>query len=168
MMAAGEFRRDLFYRINVFPILLPALRERRKDIAQLVDHFLFRFNSRLKRPPQWLTAEALEKLIRYDWPGNIRELRNVMERAAILSLNQMIDAECVLFGSELTRAFDATQPAEPSQESLPHQVASYERNLLINALRDHRSIRKTALRLGISHTALLNKLKKHGIDPATL
>ncbi|MEZ5583677.1 MAG: sigma 54-interacting transcriptional regulator [Candidatus Competibacteraceae bacterium] len=168
MMAAGEFRRDLFYRINVFPILLPALRERREDIAQLVDHFLFRFNSRLKRPPQWLTAEALDKLMRYDWPGNIRELRNVMERAAILSLNQAIDAECVLFGSELTRAFDVSEPAEPSQESLPHQVAGYEKNLLINALRDQRSIRKTAQRLGISHTALLNKLKKHGIDPATL
>ena len=168
MMAAGEFRQDLFYRINVFPILLPALRERKPDIAQLVDHFLFRFNSRLKRPPQWLTAEALEKLMHYEWPGNIRELRNVMERAAILNVNQAITAASVLFSSELNRTIDPVRPAEFTNESLPYQVACYEKNVLINALREHRSIRKTALRLGISHTALLNKIKKHKIDLARL
>ncbi|MEE4376526.1 MAG: sigma 54-interacting transcriptional regulator [Candidatus Competibacteraceae bacterium] len=168
MMAAGEFRQDLFYRINVFPILLPALRERKADVAQLVDHFLFRFNSRLKRPPQWLTGEALEKLMHYDWPGNIRELRNVMERAAILNVKQAITAECVLFSSELTRAIDPVRSAESTHESLPDQVACYEKNLLISALRDHHSIRKTALHLGISHTAVLNKLKKYSIDPKRL
>jgi transcriptional regulator of aroF, aroG, tyrA and aromatic amino acid transport len=168
MLAGGEFRQDLFYRINVFPIVLPALRERTEDLPPLVEHFLFRFNARLKRPAQSLRPAALEKLMRHSWPGNIRELRNVVERAAILSATSRIGPDCILFGGELVQTATAPVPAATTGEPLPCRVARHEKNLLVEALHEHRSLRQTALLLGISHTALLNKLKKHGIDPATL
>ena len=168
MMVEGEFRHDLFYRINVFPIYLPALHERREDIPQLVEHFLFRFNARLKRPAQSLNGAALEKLIQYHWPGNIRELRNVVERAAILSEGRPIGSDSILFNFELGRDTGQIPLTDSAGEPLPRQLARYERKLLMAALGEHRSIRKTALSLGISHTTLLNKLKKHGIELATL
>jgi transcriptional regulator of aroF, aroG, tyrA and aromatic amino acid transport len=167
MLVSQEFRQDLFYRINVFPIFLPALRERKEDIPLLVEHFLFRFNARLKRPAQSLQRAALEKLRQYPWPGNIRELRNVVERAAILSVNREIGPDCIFFGSELDQAGTA-DAGTASSESLPCRIAHYEKSLLLEALAKHTSLRQTALRLGISHTALLNKLKKYGIDLETL
>lgn len=168
MLASGEFRQDLFYRINVFPIYLPALRERIEDLPALIEHFLFRFNARLKRPAQSLQQAALDKLMHHPWPGNIRELRNVIERAAILSASPQIGPDCIIFGSELGQPEVFQPAAETPGEPLPYRVARHEKNLLVEALHEHRSLRQTAVRLGISHTALLNKLKKHGIDPATL
>ncbi len=168
MITTGEFRQDLFYRINVFPILLPALSERKEDIPPLVEHFLFRFNARLKRAAQSLSSAALEKLVDYHWPGNIRELRNVVERAAILSGSRQIGPESILFGCDLARTIDPGRLTGLVGERLPQQLARHEKNLLVAALRENRSIRQTALCLGVSHTAVLNKLKKHGIDPATL
>ena len=79
----GRFRRDLFYRLNVFPIRVPALRERREDIPLLVDHFIRRFAERQHKPVPRLAEGVLERLLEYSWPGNIRELQNVVERAII-------------------------------------------------------------------------------------
>ena len=81
----GNFRKDLFYRINVFPIMLPSLRERRENIPLLADHFLKKHAKKLKRPVAGLTSQALDLLSRYDWPGNVRELENEIERALTLA-----------------------------------------------------------------------------------
>jgi nitrogen regulation protein NR(I) len=90
LIASGAFREDLFYRLNVVPIHLPALRERTGDIALLVEHFLARFNERLKKKVEGVEAEALEQLVQYPWPGNIRELENVIERAVLFCDSQKL------------------------------------------------------------------------------
>ena len=82
---AGSFRADLFYRLNVFPLTLPALRERREDIPLLASYFLSRTGRKLGRPLERLSKESMERLLRYDWPGNVRELVSVIERAAIMA-----------------------------------------------------------------------------------
>ena len=85
MVADGQFRNDLYYRLNVFPVVLPPLRERRDDIPRLVRHFAQKFARRMGRQIETIPAEAMDALVQYPWPGNIRELENVIERAVILS-----------------------------------------------------------------------------------
>ena len=85
MVADGRFREDLYYRLNVFPIVLPPLRERRDDIPRLVRHFTQRFARRMGRRIETIPAAIMDALVRYPWPGNVRELQNVIERAVILS-----------------------------------------------------------------------------------
>ncbi len=162
------FREDLYYRINVFPIHLPPLRARGEDIPVLAEHFLFQFNARLGKTAQALTPAALEKLRRHSWPGNVRELRNVIERAAILCATERIDKDCILFGAEIGAAMKGL--GAPAAErlttgaSLAELVAGYEKQILIEALGKSRSVRKVARQLGVSHTTLLNKIKRHRID----
>src|SRR5262249_11187400 len=85
MVAEGRFRGDLYYRLNVFPVVLPPLRERRDDIPRLVSHFTQRFARRMGRRIEAIPTEVMDALVRYPWPGNVRELQNVIERAVILS-----------------------------------------------------------------------------------
>ena len=89
-MYEQKFREDLFYRINVFPVFLPPLRERRNDIPALTDHFIEKFNKINNASIKRITTSALDMLMVYSWPGNIRELENVIERACILSLDGVI------------------------------------------------------------------------------
>ena len=100
MIEAKLFRRDLYYRINVLPIHIPPMKERIEDIPLLVEHFLFQLASKLGKNVQTLTVAALHKLRQHIWPGNIRELKNVIERASILSEGDQIDVESVLFSHE--------------------------------------------------------------------
>ncbi len=167
MVEENRFREDLYYRINVFPMHIPPLRERLEDIPLLVEHFLFRFNSRLGKKVQALSGEALGKLTRHNWPGNVRELRNVVERAAILSTSETIGADSILFKSEIGRAMQGIAgPLAGGQEGdlLPALMDRYEKQLLTAALENSRSIRKVARKLGVSHTTLLNKMKKHDLS----
>jgi len=90
LVEKGEFREDLYYRINVFPLQLPPLRERRKDIIPLADHFLHRCGQAMGKPNPNITDEAKQILFKYSWPGNIRELQNAIERAAILSTDDPV------------------------------------------------------------------------------
>jgi PAS domain S-box-containing protein len=167
MVEDDLFREDLYYRINVLPIHIPPLRRRLEDIGPLVDHFLFRLNSRLHKKLQVVDASALAKLNGHHWPGNVRELKNVIERGAILAEGNRIGAECILFGFEIARDLKpAGQIARApiGHEPLHEMVDRYERQLIEEALGKDLSLRKTAKLLSLSHTGLRNKIHKHRID----
>jgi PAS domain S-box-containing protein len=160
------FRQDLYYRINVLPIHIPPLCERKEDIPLLVEHFLFQLASRLKKPLQSLSPGAMQRLLSHQWPGNVRELKNVIERAAILCESQVIQASAIVFSHELgsvCRPRSATQTPTHGDRpfSLRRAIADYERDLISRAMKRCRSKREAARFLEISHTALLHKLKKH-------
>src|SRR5262249_34978841 len=140
---AGRFRRDLYYRLSVFPIELPPLRDRLEDIGLLAVHFLNLAARRLNCPTPALTEQALEQLTSYGWPGNIRELRNVIERAVILSqrgplrIDRALDARPLAAGMQLRPAAnvleDRVRPIEGRVLS-PADLARRERDNIINAL----------------------------------
>jgi transcriptional regulator of aroF, aroG, tyrA and aromatic amino acid transport len=165
MVEEGKFRKDLYYRINVLPIHIPPLKERKEDIPSLAEHFLFQFNAKLGKISQYLEPGAVEKLVRYDWPGNVRELRNVIERAAILAEKDHIDEAGIFFSFEIGRAAEKA-PSEMDDDELGNHsihdlVGKYERDLISDTLTRFTSVRKAALWLGVSHTTLLNKIKKY-------
>jgi len=156
----GLFRRDLFYRLAVFPIHLPPLRERREDIPALADHFLAKAAARLGREFAGIDAESMERLIEYRWPGNIRELQNVIERSAILSDGAHLQVPPVLL---LTRA-----GAVPATSTLSRAIESGERRLIEQALEESngRVFGPTgaATRLGIPSSTLESKIKRLRIN----
>jgi PAS domain S-box-containing protein len=166
-----KFRQDLYYRINVLPIHIPPLRERSNDIPLLVEHFLFQLASKLGKPIQVILPDGMDKLLRHDWPGNIRELKNVVERAAILCDAEQIDIKNILFSHEIGQTVSpgTCQPVWeiPGAGSLKEKLAVYEIRMINDTLADSKSIREAARHLKISHTALLNKLKKHDIKMET-
>lgn len=130
----------------------------------LADHFLFQINCKLGSTLQRLSAEALNKLMDHDWPGNVRELKNVIERAAILCDTAEVGGESILFSFDL--ASPATGLANPKRgpstgQSLSDQLDTLERQIVAHALKSARSIRQAATILGVSHTTLRNKIKKH-------
>jgi len=153
----GWFRADLYYRLNVFPIHVPPLRERREDIPELVQHFVRRFSERLKRPPRRVARRTLERLLAYDWPGNVRELENVIERAMIVSTGVELEVDPTWLVP--TRA---TPP--PASQAL---LADVERRTIVEALnRAGGKIygpRGAAAILGLKPTTLYGKMRKHGI-----
>ena len=164
LVETGAFRQDLYYRINVLPIHLPPLNARTEDIPVLANHFLFQINCKLGTDLQQLSPEALGKLILHSWPGNVRELKNVIERAAILCDTILIGVESILFSFDLAvPALTAGKVLSPVEEAndLTRQLDALERQIIAKALKSARSIRQAAGRLGISHTTLRNKIKKH-------
>lgn len=159
MVADGVFREDLFYRLNVFSILLPPLRERREDIALLADYFLDSAHS-----PATLGHEAVDCLGRHLWPGNIRELRNAMERAAILAGGGVITS-AHLPASVL--GADQPQKEESLPDDLDDHLAALEKKYIEKALSESGGVQvRAAERLGIKDRSLWHRLKKYGIDPA--
>ena len=166
MVEDGEFRQDLYYRINVLPIHIPPLQERLDDIALLAEHFLFTLASRMGRPAKALAPDALAKLRTHHWPGNVRELKNVMDRAAILCPSDVISAGFVILSHELGDGIPGH--SEPLSRPVPdqplkEQLDALEKQILNASLSRARSVRQAALSLGLSHTALLNKIKRHGL-----
>jgi len=149
----GRFREDLFYRLNVFPIELPPLRERREDIPLLVEHFLRQRN----RPPDVVSPEAMEALLTYDWPGNVRELENVIERALILAGEERITPDLLPFG----------RPKAGAKVELPDEgvnLEEVERELIIQALeKTGWNKAKAAKLLGISRRRLYSRMEALGI-----
>jgi two-component system response regulator AtoC len=161
---AGRFRQDLFYRLNVIRIDVPALKERRDDIPTLVEHFLARFNTKFGRNVQGVSDDALMRLQAYDWPGNVRELRNVLERAVIMEADEM------LLGTHLPRDLGLSgAPSSPGQASgafrLPEEgidLEALERSMLVQAMERTRGNQSAAARLlGISRYALRYRLEKY-------
>ena len=164
LVETGAFRQDLYYRTNLLPIHLPPLNARIEDIPTLADHFLFQINCKLGTNLQYLSPEALDKLFRHSWPGNVRELKNVIERASILCDSTVIGVESILFSFDLAVPVSAISsvmvPVEQGN-SLTRQLDALERQIVANAMKSARSIRQAAGRLGVSHTTLRNKIKKH-------
>jgi DNA-binding NtrC family response regulator len=159
MIADGSFREDLFYRLNVIEVLLPPLPERREDIPALAEHFMARAAGKLGRDVR-LSADAVERLLRYPWPGNVRELENAIERAAILARGDAVAPEDlpphVTAGLSL-----GPSPALPRQTTL----AETERGHILTTLeRFGRNHSAAAEALGIGRTTLWRKLKEYGLD----
>ncbi|MBQ9406511.1 MAG: sigma 54-interacting transcriptional regulator [Desulfovibrio sp.] len=173
MVAAGTFRRDLFYRLNVFPILLPPLRCRQEDILPLAHHFAVRFSQRNGRGSVRLSLAVMEMLQRYAWPGNIRELENVMERAVLLvgraGLILPRHLPPAVHGDRLfaTQAADAAVTRQRSG-SLQEQIEELERAAIVEALEASRGhVGKAAERLGLTERIVALRMKKYGISYKT-
>lgn len=164
-VADGRFREDLFYRLNVVPITIPSLRERREDIPLLVDAFIDRFCQENNRPNPGITAEAMEMLCSYDWPGNVRELENAIERTVILSGGGKIGA-ADLPARMSSRSATANAPRAdiPVDMPLKKAVERFEAALISSLLRELGGSRdKTSRRLGVTRVTLYNKMKKYGL-----
>ena len=160
MVQERSFRADLFYRLNVFPVSVPPLRERRDDIPLLVDHFVRRLAGRMNRPVSPVSEAAMESLRQYDWPGNIRELQNVIERALVLSQ-----------GAELHLPFALANPTiAAAAPGGPRTLAEAERQHILATLRQAGGVvsgrNGAAARLGLPRTTLLYRMRKLGIGPA--
>jgi transcriptional regulator with PAS, ATPase and Fis domain len=147
-----RFREDLFYRLNVFPLQLPPLRDRLETLPQLVDFFVRKYSHSMGKPVTGVDAEALSAMKGYAWPGNVRELQNVIERAVILSQGN------IGLGS-LPESIRNRQAARPNESKAI--IKSVEKEMIITALRKHSDNRRlTAAELGISRRALQYKLKE--------
>jgi len=157
-----RFREDLYFRLNVFPIQLPPLRERKEDIPILIDNFLADANLRLGTSITGVSRDAMEPLLRYHWPGNIRELKNIVERAATMAEGEFITSKVITLSFAGPKSGLAL-PELPAY--LGEIIEEVERQLLIGALQKTGGIQVEAAKLlGITEKNLWKKIKKHGID----
>jgi two-component system, NtrC family, response regulator AtoC len=162
-VASGKLREDLFYRLNVFQIHVPPLRERLEDVPLLAEHFLATLNER-EKTHRALTPDALEMLLGYDWPGNVRELRNVIQRAYIMCETNTIDADCI--------PFDAARSPRGAKRGVASvtvpvgtSIADMERQLILATVAAHSGQKeKAAELLGISPKTLYNRLREYEGD----
>jgi len=160
-VAAGRFREDLYYRLNVFPVHVPPLRERREDIPVLVEYFASRYGARIGHSIRRIDRRSLERCRAYDWPGNIRELQNVIERATILADGDLLTIEPGMLAGRLGEE-------SSGGAALPRDLAAHERQRIETALEASRGQVSggagAAARLGIPATTLESKIKRLGID----
>jgi transcriptional regulator with GAF, ATPase, and Fis domain len=177
-IARGQFREDLFYRLNVFAIRLPPLRDRRDDVLPLSDAFLAEFGKTLGRPPAGISRDARQRLVDYHWPGNVRELRNILERAAILCDGGLITADHLSLGAPIA-APSAAPPVAPPPSALPvpsdapmpqlprggSDLASMERAMIEQALQKARFNKsKAAAALGLTRAQLYVRMRRYGLE----
>ncbi|MBN2438843.1 MAG: sigma-54-dependent Fis family transcriptional regulator [Deltaproteobacteria bacterium] len=157
----GTFREDLFYRLNVVMISIPPLRERKEDIPALIDHFLKRYADENGKEIHGLSSEARDVLLKYDYPGNVRELENVIERAVVIAREDVISVEDLPFRESLGETAESRKAEEGL---LRGSIEELEKNLIVEAMEkagDHQS--RAAEFLGISERMLRYKLKKYGL-----
>ncbi len=156
-----RFREDLYFRLNVFPILIPPLRERRQDIVPLLEHFLHEYAAENKKMIRGLSREARDALLKYDYPGNVRELENLVERAVVLCRGEVIGLDDLPLS--LQEAGEGPGAAFPP-ESLPAELESVERRMIEDALARAEGVQTRAAELlGISERALRYKLRRLGL-----
>ncbi len=184
---AGRFREDLFYRLNVVPIQLPALRERKSDIEELIYFFIRKFNDKLGKQVASIDPECMKRLQNYYWPGNVRQLENVLEHAVLMSemdlirlrdlpreLSNLILEDDAALGlpitggpnapMEVVDAVAALESGEPFKDIVKRQTQILERELIGKALDDHQgNVTKTAEMLGLSRKGLQIKMKELGL-----
>ena len=167
---AGRFREDLYYRLNVIPIRIPPLRERKEDIPILVEHFLEKYSRELGKDVRHISSSALSLLMEYDFPGNIRELENIIERCVALETSNIILPESLVISD-----FKKRKTQEKSEEIKPilppegldleEKLAQIEKELILEALRKTKGIKKEAAKLlNLSFRAFRYKLHKHGLS----
>ncbi|MEN6457461.1 MAG: sigma 54-interacting transcriptional regulator [Thermoguttaceae bacterium] len=162
----GQFRRDLYFRLRVIEIVVPALRKRQEDISLLAEHFLQKFNAETGHKIRGFTPEAKEQLLHYLWPGNVRELKNVIERAVVLCRGQEIGTEDLLL-TKLATAGDTEVPAASASSFAPVSLDDVERRHIFNTL-NHTGWNKskTAAILGIERSTLDRKIRRYQLDDA--
>jgi len=163
----GKFRQDLYYRLNVIPIHVPPLRERRSDIPLLVQHFLAHFNKSKKRRIQGIDNDAMNRLLEYHWPGNVRELENIIERIVILTNNETISIHDLPekipthFRDEQQLLFEIPEEGI----SLDHAINEFEKRLILQALDKTGWIKnKAAQLLNLNRTTLIEKIKRQNLQ----
>ena len=163
MVAEGKFRPDLYYRLNVFPIAVPALRERKEDIPSLVYHFVHKFSEAMGKSVEVVPGAVMQVFMEHDWPGNIRELQNVVERAVILSPGPVLHGPYI----RPVRLFKNSS-VETSQFN--EALNETERAMILQALRESNWViggpRGAAARLGLKRTSLAYRMQKLGIERA--
>lgn len=153
----GNFREDLFFRLNVIPINVPPLRERKEDIPSLVEYFLEYFAAEYGQKPKSITRDALQYLESYDWPGNIRELRNVIERLVIMTSSNTINPKNILIGNNVRSDYFSFKTLKEARDS-------FEKDFIIKKLEENNwNISKTAEILDIERSNLHRKIKAYGI-----
>ena len=161
-VASGKFRADLFYRLNVFPIYMPPLRERGSDILLLADHFVEKYVREFNKPVKRISTPAIDLLLAYHWPGNVRELENCIERAVLLTPGDTIESMHLPPSLQMK----LTGSDRKKQGTLQSLVESYERSLITDALKDVRGNQsKAAHMLGSTKRIIQYKVQKYGVDP---
>jgi two-component system nitrogen regulation response regulator NtrX len=181
-IAAGKFRDDLFYRLNVIPFQMPTLRERKDDIPNLAEYFLNEFSTTHQKKKRFLTEEAKSVLRSYSWPGNVRELKNLIERLVILTATDSKIEKEPISAAELLEHFEEdakldaqklkteSQPMNPAiqaiqQMSLRDARAEFEKEFIVDILKQNGgNVSKTATALGIERSHLHKKMKSFGIE----
>jgi two-component system response regulator AtoC len=160
-MKAGTFRSDLFYRLHVVPIHIPPLRERKDDLITLTDYFLKKFTAKYRKQITSITPEVIASFIQYDWPGNIRELENVLERIILMSENDTLSLDQVPSEIRVTEPMNETSTLKEKVDSLSHTT---EKQLIIDALnKTNQNRTKAAELLSISRRTLQKKIKEYGL-----
>jgi len=173
MVAKGSFREDLFYRLNVFPVSLPPLRERPEDVPLLANHFLHEFAARADKPIQGFSAEAMQMLLSHPWPGNVRELRNVVERIVILAQTPLVRSAHLpseIGGPALSLQVVIPDTGEALKEAKrkaqQRVVGDIERQFLLAALeRNDWNVTKAAAETGLQRTYFQALMRKRGVVP---
>jgi Nif-specific regulatory protein len=158
---AGEFRQDLFYRINVFPIFLPPLRQRKDDLLMLADHFVERYAQRMDKDVRRISTPAINMMVAHHWPGNVRELENCIERAVLLS------TDGVIHGHHLPPTLQTSDGSDTVGEgSLADRVSLFERDIIVDALkRANANVAAASRDLKTTGRILRYRIKQLGIDP---
>lgn len=164
MVQAGAFREDLFYRLNVVSLRLPPLRERRVDVPLLVEHFLCKLSERSKASPKRFSAEALRLLCDYDWPGNIRELENEVERASLMA-GTAEEIPASILAPHIQHAHAPSIQGKRLEGNLKDALENLERSMIAAALEDAEGNKSVAAKnLGISRSNLIAKVKAYGLE----
>ena len=160
-VAAGMFRADLFYRLNVFPIYMPPLRERGGDIILLANYFVENYSKQHRKSIHYISTPAIDLLLAYHWPGNVRELENCIERAVLLTKGDTIDG--IHLPLSMQKQMVTTE--EKQQRKLESLVASYERFIIVDAMKAARGNQSKAARLlGTTKRIMQYKVAKYNID----
>jgi phosphotransferase system HPr (HPr) family protein len=180
LVKTGEFREDLYYRLNVIPIWLPSLRERKEDIPILLEHFFNKIANNLGDKPKIISKIALQKLVNYDWPGNIRELENIVERLVVLSDKDIVGIDSLpnyIIDNKISNiepSNNNSQQKNPSDINNSHieemidndeikSWNSYEKLIIENAMKKYKSFNAAGKALGISHKTVASKVRKYNI-----
>ncbi|MGE0402649.1 MAG: sigma-54 dependent transcriptional regulator [Kofleriaceae bacterium] len=165
LVARGNFRQDLYYRINVFPMHLPPLRERPEDIAILVHHFLFKYRNKLGKPIDAIAPDALAKFSAYDYPGNVRELENKVHQAMVVAAGPVIEASDVAIRMSRANTARPIDIERPFRELKQEMIDGFERAYLTELLRVHQGNLAAAARAaGMDRKNLWALVERHGLD----